>query len=288
MGSRGKYLMRMLWCALAWAGSQAGAQTTYTFVTFTVPNSTYTTPAAINASGQVTGFYGAVGTGAQTGFFRDVSGAVTTISYPGAAYTAARGLNKLGLIAGSYVQANVLGGFFYWKGSYKNVVVNGQPAQLSDVNDHGSYTGRYGAGQSLTGFLSTPGGQVTILQYPGEYDTLPSWVKNNGDVIGTYVDQAGNSHTFVYSAASGYKTLAIPGMARAQITDVNGGGAAVGRYMGHGFVYQNGTFQVVEPPGGSYSSISAINDNGLAVGVYTVSGSTTIGFIAIPGPQRAR
>src|ERR1035441_164584 len=275
--------------ALALLAAQASAQTKYTFYTFTVPNSTYTNPAAIDENGDVTGFYGAPVTGTQTGFVRTSSGRFVTISYPpGATSTAAGGMNKFGAIAGGYLVGTTTGGFFYHKGVYTNVVVNGQNATVGDINDYGYYVGAYGGLQDYTGFVASPTGQVTILQYPRGFFTGPSWVKDSGEVIGVYQDQSGNVHTFVWNATSGYKTISIPGVPGAMITDTNSSGVVVGGYFNgatdRGFVYQKGKFQIVQPPGANDSSISSINNKGQLVGAYTTPGTMYVGFIATPVP----
>ena len=279
----------LLLFALVPVSTQANAQTTYTFTTFTVPNSTYTSPAAIDESGDVTGFYGAPVTGAQTGFLRTSSGKVITISYPpGATSTIAAGMNKFGVIAGAYLVGTSTGGFFYHKGVYTNVVVNGQPATVGDINDYGYYVGSYGGPRSFTGFVASPTGHVRTIQYPGGYFSGPVWIKNSGEIIGTYEDQFGNLHTFAWNAKSGYKTISIPGVPGAIITDINSSEIVVGGYFNgvtdRGFVYQKGKFQIVQPPGANDSSITAINNKGQLAGSYTTPGSMYIGFIATPVP----
>jgi hypothetical protein len=280
-----------LLCALASIAVSAYGQTQYTFVTFTVPGSTYTGTFAIDEKGNVTGDYGAPTTGAQTGFLRTVSGEITTIQYPGATSGGATGMNNYGVIAGSYSAGNVVGGFFYRNGNYKNITVNGQPALVTDINDYGFYVGNFSSSGSYAAFVVSPSGQATILEYPGGYSTLPYSIKNSGEIIGTYQDIFGNLHTFLYNAynpSAGYKTIAIPGLPAAQIGDFNSSGALVGGYFNgvtvHGFVYQKGKFQIVEPPGANDSSISAINNNGLLVGSYTTPGSMYMAFIATPVP----
>ena len=269
--------------------AQASGQPKYTFTTFAVPNSTYTGATAIDESGDVTGFYGAPVTGAQTGFLRTSSGKVITVSYPpGATSTNAGGMNKFGVIAGGYLIGTGQGGFFYHKGVYTNVVVDGQPAPVADINDYGYYVGSYLNSGSFIGFLASPSGQITTIQYPGALNSGPVWVKNSGDVIGTYEDASGNVHTFVWNANSGYKTDAIPGVPGAMITDINSSGVMVGGYFNgvtnRGFVYQKGKFQIVLPPGANDGSISSINNKGQVAGAYTTPGTMYVGFIATPAP----
>jgi hypothetical protein len=235
----------------------------------------------------VTGYYG-LPANQYAGFVRAASGTITTISYAGAAVSAAGGMNKFGVIAGNYATGRDLGGFFYHKGTYKNVVVNGQPAPLNDINDYGYYVGCYGSPGACTAFLASRAGRVTIIQYPGGYYTSPYWIKNSGEVIGTYLDQFGNLHTFVWNAKSGYKTISIPGVPGARIGDINSSGVVVGGYFNgvtdRGFVYQKGKFQIVLPPGANNGSIAAINDKGQLVGSYSMPGGMYTGFIATPVP----
>lgn len=261
--------------------NMAPAQTRYTFTTFTVPDATYTDTFGIAENGDVTGYYG-VANGSYHGFLRTSSGKITTIEYPGSANSAAYGMNGSGAIAGSH---GAFAGFLYSGGSYTNVIVDGQPAPLSDINDYGSYVGIYGASSAFTAFMSSPDGQITKLQYPGGYYTAPAWIKDSGEVIGTYEDQFGNLHTFLYNPKAGYRTIAVPGVPGATITDINSSGIVVGGYFNgatvHAFTYQSGKFQILQVPGGN-SSATAINNKGQIVGGYTVSGSENMGFIATP------
>jgi hypothetical protein len=92
----------------------------------------------------------------------------------------------------------------------------------------------------------------------------------------------------VWNAKSGYKTVAIPGVPGAMITDINSSGVMVGGYFNgvtnRGFVYQKGKFQIVLPPGANDGSISSINKKGQLVGAYTTPGTMYMGFIATPAP----
>jgi hypothetical protein len=136
--------------------------------------------------------------------------------------------------------------------------------------------------------VASPTGHVRTIQYPGGYFSGPVWIKNSGEIIGTYEDQFGNLHTFAWNAKSGYKTISIPGVPGAIITDINSSEIVVGGYFNgvtdRGFVYQKGKFQIVQPPGANDSSITAINNKGQLAGSYTTPGSMYIGFIATPVP----
>ena len=268
----------------------ASAQTRYTFTTFTVPNAAVTAPFAINERGDVTGFYQETLTSAQIGFLRLSSGETTTLLYPGAIGSMATGINNLGVTAGTYwYQAGgTLAGFFYRLGAYQNVFVNGYPASVSDINDLGYYIGSYGTSQTFMSFLASPTDEITILQYPSGYRTGASWIKNNGEVIGTYLDGTGRIHTFIYSSASGYKTISIPGRPRAAITDINSSGVVVGGYFNgvtnQAFTYHGGQFRILAVPGATNSTATAINNKGQIVGGYTTLDGANVGYIATPVP----
>ena len=271
--------------ALLAAAFGAAGQTTYTFTTFSVPNSTYTDAIAINENGDVTGYYGMDGITLFQGFLRSASGQITTISYPGQSVTGAYGLNDFMVVAGDYATGNSGAGMLYHNGAYKSIVIEGQPTAVNDINDYGYYAGSIGNSNS-TGYVASPSGQITTFNYPGAYSTGVSWIKNNGDVIGTYQDNDGNFHTFLWTAASGYKTLSIPGVPGATVVDINSSGAIVGGYFNgatdRGFVYQNGKFQIVQVLGSNNSSVGAINNKGQLVGSYSIPGSMYMGFIATP------
>jgi hypothetical protein len=53
----------------------------------------------------------------------------------------------------------------------------------------------------------------------------------------------------------------------------------------HGFVYDDGTFTTVDPPGATSTSIRAINDHGEVSGYYSSGLGLSHGFIAIPAYQ---
>jgi hypothetical protein len=87
--------------ALALAATQAGAQTKYTFTTFSVPNSQGTSVSAISDNGDVTGYYFLPAPPPSpplslTGFLRTASGTIATISYPGGTDTTPGGTNIIG------------------------------------------------------------------------------------------------------------------------------------------------------------------------------------------------
>jgi uncharacterized membrane protein len=72
---------------------------------FDPPNSTYTSPFAINPAGLVTGYFVDAG-GVFHGFLRSPDGAITTFDVPGSFGTAGFEINPAGVIIGSYFDAN--------------------------------------------------------------------------------------------------------------------------------------------------------------------------------------
>ncbi len=271
--------------ALLAAAPAAIAQTTYTLTTFTVPGATYTNVVDINERGDVSGYYG-IPNGLSQGFLRNASGEIITISFPGQSDTIAYGLNNLGVIAGTYSTGTSGGGMLYYNGAYKSIVIGDRSTAVNDINDSGYYAGSYGRANA-SGYIASPSGQITILNYPGALSTGVNWIKDNGAAIGTYQDTFGVYHTFAWSAQSGYKALSIPGLPGATIGDVNAAGVMVGAYFNgvtdRGFVCHNGRLQIILPPGANDSTVQAINNKGQLVGSYTTVGVPgNVAFIATP------
>jgi uncharacterized membrane protein len=92
----------------------------------------------------------------------------------------------------------------------------------------------------------------TFLEFPGSIFTQALGLNNDGDVVGSYVDAAGNTNGFIYNIATAtYQSVDDPN--------------AVG-------------------PGGTV--INGINDNGQIVGFYTDASGNVDGLVgtAVPEP----
>jgi uncharacterized membrane protein len=119
------------------------------------------------------------------------------------------------------------------------------------VNNAGNVTGfNLTSATTSEGFLDKSG-VFTFLQFPGSVFTQALGIDNTGQVVGSYVDAAGNTHGFIYNIATNTYT---------EIDDPN----AVG------------------PMG---TVVNGINDNGQIVGFYVDAGGNTDGFVGASVPE---
>ena len=204
----------------------ARAPSSYTVSTLDVPASTLTVACGIDMLGRVVGYY--VDAAGTHGFlFSD--GGFTTITFPGAAWTAAYSINTAGQIVGGY-----------------------GPSES---------TGRHG-------FLRA-GGRFSSIDFPGSGDTVARGVNNRGQIVGDYLGADGSRHGFLMSggnystlefpetgggAASGINDAG-------QIVGVIGSGAAR-----RGFLISAGAYSRIQFPNSSYTDARGVNDLGDIVG----------------------
>lgn len=88
----------------------------------------------------------------------------------------------------------------------------------------------FDGGGNLHAFLRR-GSALTELAYPGAVLTSISKLNNQGQAVGTYVDNAGGHHGFVYdSAKAAYYTIDFPGMASTALNGINDKETLVGDF----------------------------------------------------------
>lgn len=98
------------------------------------------------------------------------------------------------------------------------------------------------------GFLDI-GGTFTMLDFPGSVFTQALGLNNHGQVVGDYVDAAGDMHGFLYTVGTA-------------------------NYL-----------SIDDPNGIGTTTINGINDKGQLVGFYVDAGQNTDGFVATPVPE---
>jgi hypothetical protein len=102
------------------------------------------------------------------------------------------------------------------------------------------------------GFLDKSG-MFTFLQFPGSTFTQALGLNNDAEVVGSFIDAAGNTHGFIYNIASG-------------------------------------TYQEIDDPNAvapSGTVINGINDNGMIVDFYTDANNDVDGLAGTPTPEPA-
>jgi len=207
---------------------------------------------AMNARGDIVGAFGDA-SGGHAFLLRD--GKFTKIDYPGASSTIAFGINNTGDITGQYVTASgVVRGFILSNGAFHTVYVNGGP----NIGVHGAQdNGRVLIGDVvLTSDQSTRGyrklsNDVLLLEPPGTIFPCSHAraINERGDIAGAFgiVNSAAECHA-----------------------------------PNHGFVFRDGVYDVIDPPGSHDTFVFGMNDDGIVVGVLTDQFGHVHGFKARP------
>lgn len=141
---------------------------------------------------------------------------------------------------------------------------------------------------AVHGFLwSSTKGEGELYDYPGATQTVLSGINDAGLAVGTYVDNAGNSHGFFLK--NGQTTpLDVAGADDTYPAGINNHGVVVGVYdtfLGGpttGFQMKGGTVTTIQFPGAVSTSPAAINDAGVIVGSY-YDGTNDHGFMEYLG-----
>jgi hypothetical protein len=240
------------------------------------PGSTETIARGINSLGQIVGEW--IDTsGAVHGFIYN-AGTYTSFDYPGASGTSLYGINNAGDIVGYH---DFLVGFFYKGGTFTTTTGPGFAVNNFDFIADGSF-----------GFLSTPSGQPTAIQYPGSSFTSSLGISDAFQIVGYYDDQAQVQHGFSFNFTN-YTTIDVPGHSLTTWSGINTLGEIVGTAndtMGqiHGFLDSGGIFtQLDYPSSPDYTYAYQINDFGQVVGKTQgqFGQPTRIGFLRLPAAR---
>jgi len=126
-----------------------------------------------------------------------------------------------------------------------------------DIAGFGTVTAGAGAGAGkaqTVGYLLRRDGRVTVLSVPGASSTQALGINDNDEVVGDYMDAAGNTHGFTWTPRGGFQT---------PVDDPNAAPATAS-------------------PNTSSSTINGVNDQGKLVGFYNTADGNTHGFLATP------
>jgi len=205
----------------------------------------------INNRGDVVGAY-VDDAGFSHGYLLSKSGNLTTIDFPTAADTYARGINDSGTVVGQWDLLDASG----------DVLI-------------------------VHGFL-WENGNFTQFDFPGAGDTYLFGINARGDLVGGW-DPAITSpleHGFVCSKqdCSSFD-VPIPGSAATQAADINARGQIAGAYLDasgavHGFLKTEDDFTSLDFPGAVFTNAWGINAAGYIVGNYNNADGTVHGFLA--------
>jgi len=264
--------------------SQAMAQS-YTYTTITVPNSVYTLPSAINASGTVLGAWYDSSYN-EHGFVYE-NGTVTSFDEPNAVFgTNPVSIDAKGEIVGSYFDAS------FNEHGFTYTTKKGKPV-FTTVDDAGS-TGTglfaitskgvlYGSG------VGADNAQFVFSDKKGTFTTLISandpavfGASDTGDLAGAYY---GSYPPFAFVYVKG-KAISLPtaGLQSSTAYSINKAGVAVGYAATTagattGFTFAKGKLTLISSPNSVTSYMTGINDSGTIVGDQSDNNNNFTGFV---------
>jgi probable HAF family extracellular repeat protein len=275
--------------------SSALFATDYRYVKIDVPNGGQTIARGINARGDVIGDYvDANGVGRD---FLLHNGVYTNIDYPGGA-GAARAINARGDIAGALDDADGGHGFLFHDGKITKIDYPGAiETRAFGINNTGDITGQYTNKFGVVFGFILKDGTFRKIRVPGSDLTSLHGAEDNGRVMtGDVVVSADSSiRGFIQHKPGDVQLLDPPGTkfpcSHARV--INERGDVVGAFMivnkpeectrpNHGFVFRQGAYDVIDPPGSLDTFAFGINDDGIVVGAFTDKHGTLHGFKAVP------
>ncbi|HWE60811.1 MAG TPA: hypothetical protein VHB98_03795, partial [Chloroflexota bacterium] len=165
------------------------------------PGSVQTQVIGINNYGYTDGFY-VDSAGANHGF-RLIAGSYATADVPGTTFNQLLGTNDLNQVVGYYQFGanNVFQPYISLHGSYILPIIAN--AQATGINNAGLVSGFSAA--TGRGFLYQELGipaSAKILSFPQSASTAALGLNNVGQAVGSYNDNQGNTHGFVYNEST--------------------------------------------------------------------------------------
>jgi hypothetical protein len=174
----------------------------------------------INDAGVVVGHIKDLDTGYTEAFIYD-KGILTRLSYPGAVYTEARGINNRGLITGNALRDGVWWGLIYntVTGEATAFMPSTVETIVQGINDRGDVVGSVwlrggavpsgGSGNGFYGFVRDARGVVTLFRI-NEGHTVVRGISSYGKITG-WAGPSANPRAFVIDAPTGggFQSLTI-------------------------------------------------------------------------------
>jgi hypothetical protein len=233
---------------------------------------------------------------AQTSAINPAQITFTNIDVPGAAATAAEGINNSGIITGTFFDSTgAAHGFLADKtGAFVREISFPGAAQTQSVgiNERGDIVGSYvdGAG-SFHGFLLQDGNFSTI-DFPSATDTFPFDINDQGVIVGTYLDSAFLNHGFTLDKA-GFHTVDDPAQASpsTELMSVNSRGDILGdfdvNFLGlfqGAFLFTHGSFvPFILPQATNGLFVVGLNNSGDIAGSFVGDDFFQHGFVSSNG-----
>jgi uncharacterized membrane protein len=264
----------------------------FTYQTVMVPDSRLTTVFGINPRGDMVGFYVDQTFVARGFLLKD--GEFTTLDFPGAAGTNARGIGPDGTVVGNYWNPGdpaAADHSFRWTagGGFEHISVPGYLHSIAQrILPDGTIVGCV---HDMDRMASMKG--VVIGKHHIQVDDIFASMHNgatpSGRVItGLYTNEA-LGQTRGYLLRNGHQEdLLVPGSDLTAAWDMNPAGEVVGAYrvpgtpaVFRGFILRGKNYVTVHFPGAVHTRAFGINPGGRVVGHY-IEGGVTRGFVATP------
>jgi uncharacterized membrane protein len=291
MSSMSRKLIATFLFALAL--SSALFATDYRYSRIDVPNSSLTIVRGINARGDIIGFY--VGLDGVGHDFLLRNGIFSNIVYPGDA--SSRAINARGDIVGAFSDGSGGHGFLRRDGKFTKIDYPGATSTIAfGINNTGDITGQYiTASGAVRGFILSDGTFHTVYVNGGPNIGVRGAQDNGRVMIGDVMLTSDQSTRGYRKLSNDVLLLDPPGTifpcshARAinERGDIAGAfgivnSAAECHAPNHGFVFKNGVYDIIDPPGSHDTFVFGINDDGIVVGVLTDQYGHVHGFKARP------
>ena len=203
-----------------------------TFSTYSAPNSSNTAILRRSAGVNV-GFYIPTGSAAASGFIATDT-TFQSIVFPGSDQTHLMGINKSGVIVGSYDLNNFSHAIKYENGTFTSVEPPGATwSEVREINSSGTIVGTYSTDpQALTlhGFV-LKNGSFSTVDFPNADNTQFADISDTGEIVGVETNLRKDTdkgfilkgHQFQIVAENGLQTL---------LTGINDTNVITGRALG--------------------------------------------------------
>jgi parallel beta-helix repeat protein len=211
----------------------------------------------------------------------------TTIDYPGATSTIARGVNDSGAIVGYYTAAGVTRGFLLSGGKFTPIEYpEARWTTVYGINSRGDVVGQYpDSGNSTRSFLLSQG-RFTPVDFPGSEFTGIHAINSAGVMTGHFrmpgkLMQAPVLRDGAWSIVD-YRPDA-PSNTMNCYYGINDAGAMAGHWgtrgTTHGVIHRDGKFTQLDYGGGGYLEALGINNAGDVVGDFRDGAQVLHGYL---------
>jgi len=268
-----------------------------TFTTFSPTGAAYTQAVGINSGGEVVGSYRDASS-VWHAFLRGAKGKaprIATLDPAGSTSTFGWGVNDNSYVVGSFTDAGTPSshGFLLSPKGSKFTTLNAPGVTTGftsafGINAFADVAGLYATTSTgaYHGFTNI-GGTYATLDPAGSVETHALGINSTDAVAGFYVTASNVTHAFLYRPGIGFTVIDPPGSTFTVATGINNSGQVVGYFFDtqyHGYVYTNGTYTILDPPGadGNFVLANGINSNGQVAGEFQNAGGPMHGFLATP------